>query len=130
MSLTFAVGTNQNNYTMRKYFLFTALVALLLRRTPHVHVQKFEGLAGTLAMGWNNWNKFAYTIDWQKFNFTDEEVSKLSTNFDTKVYSIRNLWTKDAKKAVEGNTKKLKQVTIPGHDVVLYRLSELVSKKK
>ena len=71
-----------------------------------------------------------YTIDWQKFNFTDEEVSKLSTDFDKKVYTVRNLWTKDTKKSVEGNTKKIKQVTIPGHDVLLYRLSEQVKKNK
>ncbi len=71
-----------------------------------------------------------YTIDWQKFNFTDEEVSKLSTDFDKKVYTVRNLWTKDTKKSVEGNTKKIKQVTIPGHDVVLYRLSEQAKENK
>lgn len=63
-----------------------------------------------------------YTIDWQKFNLYDG-VAKRFTDFDSKVYNVRNLWTKQA----EGNTKKMKAVTIPGHDVVLYRLS--VNKK-
>ena len=57
-------------------------------------------------------------IDWQKFNFKDD-VSGLSTNFDSKVYNLRNLWTKKG----EGNTKKLKKIVVPAHDVVVYRLS-------
>lgn len=65
-----------------------------------------------------------YTIDWQFFNLYDE-VAKRFTDFDSKTYMIRNLWTKKA----EGNTSKIKSVTIPGHDVVLYRLSA-ISKKK
>lgn len=59
-----------------------------------------------------------YAIDWQKFNLYDD-VSKRFTDFDSKVYGIRDLW---AKKDV-GNTKKGRTVVIPGHDVVLYRLS-------
>ncbi len=69
-----------------------------------------------------------YMIDWQLFNFTDEEVSGLSTSFDTIVYDIYDLWG-DASKPI-GTTKTLKKasknknmsVTVPGHDVVLYRL--------
>ena len=64
-----------------------------------------------------------YVIDWQKFNLYDE-VSKRFTDFDSKVYTIRNLWTNQN----EGDTKKVRPVTIPGHDVVMYRLS--VAKKK
>lgn len=64
-----------------------------------------------------------YAIDWQKFNLYDD-VSKRFTDFDSKVYDVRNLWSKQK----EGNTKKMKNVTIPGHDVVLYRLS--IDKKK
>lgn len=64
-----------------------------------------------------------YTIDWQKFNLYDD-VARRFTDFDSKVYSVRNLWTRQE----EGNTKKMKSVTIPGHDVVLYRLS--MNKKK
>ncbi len=59
-----------------------------------------------------------YTIDWQQFNLSDD-LSGRSTAFDTTSYNIRNLWTlKD-----DGNTKKVRKVTIPGRDVVLYRLS-------
>ncbi len=64
-----------------------------------------------------------YAIDWQKFNLYDD-VAKRFTDFDSKVYNIRNLWTKQG----EGNTKQVKTVVIPGHDVVLYRLS--VNKKR
>lgn len=65
-----------------------------------------------------------YTIDWQSFNLYDE-VAKRFTDFDSKIYTIRNLWTKKG----EGNTSKIKSVTIPAHDVALYRLSA-ISKKK
>lgn len=64
-----------------------------------------------------------YAIDWQKFNLYDD-VARRFTDFDSKVYTLRNLWTKQE----EGDTKKVKNVTVPGHDVVLYRLS--VNKKK
>ena len=59
-----------------------------------------------------------YTIDWQKFNFTDD-LSKRATNFDQMTYSIRNLWTKKK----EGTSKKIKKVIIHGHDVLMYRLT-------
>jgi alpha-galactosidase len=59
-----------------------------------------------------------YTIDWQKFNFTDD-LSKCATHFDQKTYSIRNLWTRKK----EGTSKKTKKVVIPGHDVLMYRLT-------
>ena len=59
-----------------------------------------------------------YVLNWQKFNFTDD-LSKRATNFDQMVYSIRNLWTKKN----EGTSKRTKKVIIPGHDVVMYRLT-------
>lgn len=59
-----------------------------------------------------------YAIDWQKFNLYDD-VAKRFTDFDSKVYEIRDLWAR--KNA--GNTKKGRTVVIPGHDVVLYRLT-------
>ncbi|MCI1681720.1 MAG: glycoside hydrolase family 27 protein [Bacteroides sp.] len=65
-----------------------------------------------------------YNIDWQKFNLYDE-VSKRFTDFDSKVYDMRNLWTKET----AGDTRKQLAVTIPRHDVALYRLT-LNSKKK
>jgi alpha-galactosidase len=58
-----------------------------------------------------------YTIDWQQFNLYDE-VSRRFTDFDSKVYAVRNLWTKKD----DGDTKKPRTVTIPGHDVKLYKL--------
>ncbi len=63
-----------------------------------------------------------YTIDWPRFDWTDEEVSKLSTDFSTRTYGIENLWV-EGKKSAEGTTKKAKTVTVPSHDVVLYRLA-------
>lgn len=61
-------------------------------------------------------------INWQEFNFTDDEVSKLSTAFDKHIYKVRNLWTK----RMEGKTSKAakteRTVTVPSHDVVAYRL--------
>ncbi len=63
-----------------------------------------------------------YNLNWQDFNLTDKEVSGLSTNFDTKVYKLYNLWTKK----IEGKTSKKKnavrKVTVPAHDVVSWRL--------
>lgn len=59
-----------------------------------------------------------YVIDWQRFNLYDD-VAKRFTDFDSKVYEIRDLWA--GKNA--GNTKKGRTVVIPGHDVVLYRLT-------
>lgn len=63
------------------------------------------------------------TIDWQQLCFTDEEVSKLSTDFDKKVYTITDLWAADTKQAKAGTTAKTKKVNVPSHDVVLYRLT-------
>lgn len=65
----------------------------------------------------------AVTIDWQQLCFTDEEVSKLSTDFDKKVYTITDLWAANAKQAKAGTTAKTKKVNVPSHDVVLYRLT-------
>ena len=66
-----------------------------------------------------------YTLDWQNFNLFDE-VSNRSTEFDTKTYAVRNLWSHKS----EGTTAKNKSLTIPGRDVVLYQLSEITKKKK
>ena len=59
-----------------------------------------------------------YVINWQKFNFTDD-LSKRATDFNQTIYSIRNLWTKKN----EGTSKKIKKVIVPGHDVLMYRLT-------
>lgn len=68
-----------------------------------------------------------YTIEWANFDWTDDEVSGLSTELSTKLYNIENLWKK-GKEANEGTTKRSKSVTIPSHDVVLYRLSPVTKK--
>ena len=62
-------------------------------------------------------------INWQDYNLTDDEVSHLSTSFDAITYNIENLWELNAKKAKVGNTKKALKVTVPGHDVAMYRLT-------
>ncbi|MBQ7213491.1 MAG: glycoside hydrolase family 27 protein [Bacteroidales bacterium] len=67
-----------------------------------------------------------YTVDWQTLCFTDTEVSGLSTEFDKKRYEIKNLWEKTSKKkAKAATTAKPLRVTVPGRDVVLYRLTPL-----
>ena len=64
------------------------------------------------------------TIDWLSLCFTDDEVSGLSTAFDTTVYTVRDLWAKPTtKKAKAVTTKKPLAVTVGGHDVALFRLS-------
>ena len=61
-------------------------------------------------------------MNWQDYNLTDTQVSALSTDFDKKVYRIRDLWLHHDK----GRTIKKNQIervlTIPAHDIVCYRL--------
>lgn len=64
-----------------------------------------------------------YTINWSDFNLTDEEVSKLSTNFDTINYQIYDLWQHKVIGTTRKQMKKSKPITIQGHDVVMYKLS-------
>ncbi len=59
-----------------------------------------------------------YIIEWQDFNLYDT-IAKKSLNFTDDTYTLRNLWTHKA----EGDTQKNKKITIPGNDVILYRLS-------
>ena len=63
-----------------------------------------------------------YVLDWQKFNFTDKEVSGLSTHFDTIIYQVYNLWTHKQEGRTTLKSKKTRKITIPSHDVVAYRL--------
>lgn len=58
-------------------------------------------------------------IDWQKFNFTDEEVSKRATAFDATVYDAEDLWNGGK----TFRTDKSRTVIVPAEDVVLYRLT-------
>lgn len=69
------------------------------------------------------------TLDWARWNTVDTEVSGRAISFTDQEYQWRNLWFKDKKKGM-GTTrsKKPQQVTIPGHDVLLYRLTPKVKK--
>ena len=44
-------------------------------------------------------------------------------------YDIENLWETNSKKAKVGTTKKALKVTVPGHDVAMYRLTPNQKKK-
>jgi len=64
-----------------------------------------------------------YTVEWQRFNI-DDKVSSRSTEFYKTTYNIRNLWTSKQ----EGTTAKSVNLSIPGQDVVMYRLSPKIKK--
>jgi len=57
--------------------------------------------------------------DWKKQVITDE-VAKLELRFDKKPYHLRDLWLK---KEI-GTTEKVLSATIPGHDVLMLKLSK------
>ena len=63
-----------------------------------------------------------YELNWQHFNLTDTEVSKQSTNFDTKVYKVRNLWSHKDEGKTTTKDKTWRKLTVPARDVVSYRL--------
>lgn len=66
-----------------------------------------------------------YELNWQNFNLTDDEVSHLSTSFNSVTYQVFNLWTKKIEGKTSLKPKTWKNLTIPGHDVVSYRLRKL-----
>jgi len=59
------------------------------------------------------------SFDWEKENVADG-FSKRDADFSTTTYSLKNLWTKES----AGTTKKTLAVEIPGHDVLLLRLTK------
>jgi alpha-galactosidase len=59
-------------------------------------------------------------VDWRDFIFTDN-LSGRGTAFDKKVYGYLNLWDK----SVSGDTQSILKVTIPAHDVAVYRLTPI-----
>ena len=63
-----------------------------------------------------------YALNWQNFNFTDEQVSKKSTNFDKIIYKVRNIWTLKMEGKTIRKSKTDRIVNVPSHDVVSYRL--------
>ena len=69
-----------------------------------------------------NRNKEAKKIsfDWINERVADS-FSKRETHFDTTTYSLRNLWSKqDA-----GDTVKILDTEVPGHDVLMLRLDKM-----
>ncbi len=63
-------------------------------------------------------------MDWERWNTVDEEVSGRAISFTDDVYQWRNLWWTGKKPQIGlTRTKKPQSVTVPGHDVVLYRLT-------
>lgn len=59
-------------------------------------------------------------IKWEEFNLTDE-LSCRSTELGDVIYNARDLWNPKAKAF---KTKKAMPVSVPAHDVKLYRLSK------
>jgi alpha-galactosidase len=68
-----------------------------------------------------NRNKDAKTIsfDWKNEKVTDS-FSNRDAHFDTATYSLRNLWLK----ADAGDTGKILNAEVPGHDVLMLRLDK------
>lgn len=64
------------------------------------------------------------TMDWERWNTFDDEVSGREISFTLTNYQWRNLWWTGKKPQVgETRSKKKQTVTVPGHDVLLYRLT-------
>ena len=61
-------------------------------------------------------------MNWQDFNLTDTQVSKMSTNFDTTVYKVYNLWTHKMEGKTSKKSKVERKLTIKARDVIAYRL--------
>ncbi len=61
-------------------------------------------------------------INWQHLNFTDEEVSKKSTEFDKTVYKIRDVWQHKLVGKTSKKDKVDRTVVVPARDVISYRL--------
>ena len=64
----------------------------------------------------------ACNLNWQDFNFTDDEVSKRSTEFDKYIYKVKNLWTGRMEGKTSTKQKVDRKLVIPAQDVVVYRL--------
>ncbi|WP_304062553.1 glycoside hydrolase family 27 protein [Hoylesella loescheii] len=61
-------------------------------------------------------------LNWQDFNFTDDEVSKRSTEFDKYIYKVKNLWTGRMEGKTSTKQKVDRKFVVPAQDVVVYRL--------
>ncbi|MBQ9215592.1 MAG: glycoside hydrolase family 27 protein [Prevotella sp.] len=65
----------------------------------------------------------AYELNWQDFNLTDDVVSKRSTQFDTIVYQVYNLWTHKVEGKTSQKNKTERKLIVKSRDVVSYRLT-------
>ena len=63
-------------------------------------------------------NAQAVTFDWKKEKMNDT-LAKRAAHFDSITYQLRDLWAKQAR----GTTAAPLTTTVPGHDVLLLRLS-------
>lgn len=71
------------------------------------------------------------SMNWNDLYAEDKEVSKRIFDPINKLYQYRNLWNKDKK--ASGTTKPaktVKKLVVPGHDVVLYRMTPITKAKK
>lgn len=64
-----------------------------------------------------------YELNWQHFNLTDNEVSKRSTQFDTVVYTVRDLWQHKPAGKTTLKDKTDRKLTVPARDVLSFRLT-------
>ena len=64
----------------------------------------------------------ACNLNWQDFNFTDDEVSKRSTEFDKYIYKVKNLWTGRMEGKTFTKQKVERKLVVPAQDVIVYRL--------
>jgi alpha-galactosidase len=60
------------------------------------------------------------SFDWKNEKVADS-FSKRDAHFDTATYSLRNLWTKQN----AGDTGKVLNAEVPGHDVLMLRLDKM-----
>lgn len=59
------------------------------------------------------------SFDWSSNTMVDKHFN-FTYNFDEKVYSLFDVWTKEK----IGTTKKVLKTTVPGHDILMLRLSK------
>jgi alpha-galactosidase len=65
-------------------------------------------------------NSRSVSFDWNKETVSDS-LSNRDAAFDKTTYSIRNLWTKEK----AGTTKSKLKAEVPGHDVLVLKLSKI-----
>ncbi len=61
-------------------------------------------------------------LNWQNFNLTDKSVSGMSTDFDTKIYQVYNLWSHKPEGKTTLKNKVDRKLMVKARDVISYRL--------